>query len=162
MKVNQANGKLFDSIRNRWVADEPEERVRQGLIRWMIEELGYPKELLVVEKALDQLPHLETYGEKIPDRRVDLLCFASGIHPDHSLYPLLMIECKAVPLTEAVKRQVIGYNRYVQAPFVAIVNQFEMQTGFWTEADQKYQFTAGLPTYNDLRALAAGNPRAEH
>src|SRR5579863_8219661 len=114
------DARIFDEIRQIWVRATPEERVRQRWIRRMTGELGYPRELLVVEKAMSELPHL-ALGE-VPDRRLDILCYGKGIHPDYSLFPLLLLECKEGPLTTSAVNQVIGYNYYVKARGVAVVN----------------------------------------
>lgn len=128
----------------------PEEQVRQHLIQHMTGPLGYPKGLLVVERALHTLPHLATVDLKCPNRRLDLLCFGRGIHPKHPLYPLLLVECKATPLSDKVKSQVAGYNRYVGAYFIAIANQTEIETGTYDAKESRYHFTKGLPPYESL------------
>ena len=116
----------------------------------MVNSLGYPLENISVEKGLDQMPHLKLAGQEIPDRRADIICFAKDIHPDHSLYPLLLIECKSVRLNDKVKAQVIGYHRFLQSYFLAIVNQTEMMTGWYNRSIGKYQFVDGLPSYDQL------------
>src|SRR5580700_5948398 len=84
--------KVYDEVRLSWVRATPEEQVRQLWLRRMIYELQYPKELLTVEKELKELPHL--FGQKVPKRKIDLLCYGKEIHPSYPLYPLVMIECK--------------------------------------------------------------------
>ena len=84
----------------------------------MIGELGYPKELIAVEKELKTLPHLAS--ESVPDRRIDLICFTNRITP------LLLMECKAEPLSPKAVEQALGYNLYVKAPYVAVVNDREI------------------------------------
>jgi hypothetical protein len=91
-----------------------EECIRQALIQKLIFELGFPRELISIEKELSKLPHLS--GKQLPKRRVDLVCFTQNV------YPLLVIECKAIPLSEKALDQVLGYNYYIQAEFVAISN----------------------------------------
>ncbi len=145
------SGMIYDPIRKMEVAAEPEELVRQALIKRMINDLGFPLSLLAVEKALIQVPHLAG-RTGIPDRRVDLLCFAKGIHPDHNLYPLLLVECKATPLTDAVIQQVTGYNTYVGAPYVAVVNQKEIRMGSWDRITNAYSFIDWLPSYEHLKS----------
>lgn len=95
----------------------PEEIVRQSLIHDMINRLGFPKELIVIEKEMSELPHLR--GKGVPKRRIDLLCFTKK---GEILYPLLLVECKAIPLRDRALEQVFGYNYYVGARFVAIAN----------------------------------------
>lgn len=104
---------------------KPEEIVRQALLLEMTEKFGYPRELIGVEREISTLPHLKgalLKGVKIPKRRFDLVCFAGKIHKEFPLYPLLLIECKAIALSEKALQQVLGYNYYVGAYFVAIAN----------------------------------------
>lgn len=112
---------IFCRMRRRWVVASPEEKVRQALIQELTGQLGYPLENVVLEKSLAQLPHLRSHAH-LPQRRTDLIIFGKGLHADHSLYPLLLIECKACPLTSKTLRQLIGYNYFVRAPFIAVVN----------------------------------------
>lgn len=141
---------VYCQIRKEWVAAQPEELVRQALVRRMVDELGYPSSLITVEKSLQQLPHIEQSGLKLPLRRADILVFAKGIHPQHDLYPLLMIECKAIPLNGKVISQVTGYNHYVQAVYVAVANGEQVQTGWYNSVKKGYQFVEFLPSYSDL------------
>lgn len=108
----------------------------------MIEQLGYPRELIVVEKELSLLPHLRSHGQ-LPTRRADIICFGKDIHPDYSLFPLLLIECKAGEMGFDAEQQALGYNHYVQAPYVALANQAGPQLIF----PQKVPF---LPAYHQL------------
>ncbi len=142
--------KIYCSTRKEWVAFLPEEIVRQKLIHHLIENLQFPKNLLVLEKALCQMPHLMLSPIKIPDRRADIVCFAKDIHPDHNLYPLLIIECKAVKLTPKVINQVVGYNHYVKAKFIAIANETEIQFGFFNQEQKQYNFLSYIPPYQEL------------
>jgi len=88
----------------------------------MVEELRYPKELLAVEKELKTLPNLT--ATVFPKRRIDLLCFAKK---ETDLFPLLLIECKDEPLSHEALNQVVAYNTFVQASFVAIVNSKQIK-----------------------------------
>lgn len=107
--------KLFDPYRRIWVVETPEEKVRQNCLTLLTKELGYPASLIAVEKSLKELIQIA----RPPLRRADILCFCP------SGKPLLLIECKAVNITEAMKRQLKGYNYYLQAPYVALVNKEE-------------------------------------
>ena len=142
--------KIYCSTRKEWVAPLPEEFVRQKLIHHLIENLHFPKNLLVLEKALCQMPHLVLSPLKIPNRRADIVCFAKDIHPDGNLYPLLIIECKAVKLTLRAVNQVIGYNHFVKAKFIAIANENEIQFGFFNRLENQYNFLSYIPSYQEL------------
>ncbi len=126
---------------------KPEEIVRQNLLLRMQEELGFPYEMLSVERSLSSMPHL--LGKKVPDRRFDIVCF---IKKKDQIFPLLLIECKAVPISKSALEQVIGYNHFAQAPFIAVANQDCVYTGF-KKGSQGYSFTEGLLTYEKMGLL---------
>lgn len=142
------NRQVFCPIRKLWVKATPEEIVRQNLLQQMIEALDYPFSYIAVEKELSQMPHVST--KEIPLRRADILCYGKDIHPHYSLYPLLLVECKAVKLTPKFINQVTGYNHFIQAYFVAVANQHEVQTGWYDPSQKKYIFTPYLPSFKQL------------
>ena len=115
------NRQLYDPIRRTWVANSPEEQVRQQWLKVLIEQLEFPRELIAVEKELKELPHLSR-EPSLPQRRADLICFAKGIHPKHDLFPLLLIEFKRDVWDRAAMEQLLGYNHYVKAPYAALAN----------------------------------------
>lgn len=119
----------------------PEERVRRRLLKVLIEELGYPKSRLVVEKELALLPHLA--GQSVPKRRLDLLVY------DQSLSPLIVFECKAKGVTKAALEQVLGYNHVIGASFVAVVGEEEVLC-----CDASGKSIGGLIKYDTLLEMA--------
>ena len=90
-KVKKQNGQIwiFDMIRKRYVVLTPEEWVRQHFIHFLIENKGYPAQLIAVEKEI------QVCGMK---RRFDLVCY------DRQANPYLIVECKApsVALSQVV------------------------------------------------------------
>lgn len=133
---------LFCCIRKRWFTATPEEKIRQFLIRHMVDHLQYPQNHFVLEKELCQLPHIDPACHALlPQRRFDLIVLAKNLHPLHPLYPLLLIECKAVPLTAKAMRQIIGYNHYLRACFTALANQTTILL------EPKLQNRNGIPPY---------------
>lgn len=149
--------KLICSLRKIELKATPEELVRQTVLHELIRVLGYPSSLLVVEKEIQALPHLTPEERvRLPQRRADILCYGTHLHPKHPLYPLLLIECKAVKLTAKGINQVMGYNRFIKACFVAVVNQEERRLG-WLDPSGEYQFIAHIPTYQELLASIASS-----
>lgn len=130
---------VYDEVRKIWAAATPEEIVRQSWLRKMVQELQYPKELLIVEKEIGQLPHLA--GVSLPQRRVDILCY---VKRDDKLLPLLLLECKDEPLSLDALNQVLGYNHFIEAPFVGILNLTEVHL-----KGEHAEFTH-LPSYSEL------------
>jgi len=140
---------LFCPLRKAWVAALPEEKVRQSLIQDMIHRLGYPPGTLVLEKNLDQLPHLQS-KPSLPKRRADLIVLAKDLHPKYPFYPLLLVECKAVPLKNKTLRQIVGYNQFIAAPFIAIVNQTNTLCGWYHPEINDFVFKEGFYPYEIL------------
>jgi hypothetical protein len=102
-------------VRQKPVAATPEERVRQGFIRHLVEERGFPLAHIAVELSLKEMPHLSLHPPQLL-RRADILCYTP-----HGL-PLLLVECKANRLDQKAKNQLIGYNCFVKAHYIALVN----------------------------------------
>ena len=110
-RVKRVEGKLyiFDRARRRYVSLTPEEWVRQHLVHFLADHLGYSWSLISVEREI------EVGGTR---RRFDVVCH------DREGRPSLIVECKApgVALTRATFDQVFGYNLAVAARRVAITN----------------------------------------
>ncbi len=142
---------VYDNIRQQWVAATPEEIVRQRWIQKMVRELGFPKELLVIERELKMLPHLKEHPHPLPNRRVDLLSFGKGAT---EIFPLLLIECKDELLSQQALDQALAYNTFVQAYYVAIVNQDQIRLKY-NLACSKCEI-GHLPNFNDLMEAVNG------
>lgn len=143
---------IYDGLRKKWLVKTPEEIVRQKLLHTMVQKLSYPKELLSIEKSLSEMPHfLPPDLDAVPDRRADVVCFGKAIHPRHPLYPLIVIECKEsrALLDEAVE-QVVGYNYYLKAYFVAVAHPQGVEWGYFDKEREKYVFHSFLPSYEEL------------
>ena len=119
----------------------PEEKIRISLLEFMKNELGYPHGVISVERSLSSFPHLK--GQKLPNRRFDIAVFST-----EKMQPLLIIECKAVPITEKCYDQVIGYNHLVKVPFIALANQKGVTT--LIKDGDSYKQMNGLPDYKYL------------
>jgi hypothetical protein len=101
--------KIFDPIRRKYVAQTPEECVRQDFIRFMLRERGFPAGLMLVEHAL------KVNGASC---RCDILaCNRAGL-------PLLLVECKApdVAVCNDTFAQAARYNLALRVPYLAITN----------------------------------------
>jgi len=138
---------LFCFLRKRWIKSSPEEKIRQALINYLVKGLDYPSNQIIIEKNIDCLPHLTFHSSSRPPlRRLDLLIMAKNLHPCHPFYPLLLIECKATTLNNKALRQVLGYNHFLKACFVAVANHQEIQMG-WIDEQQNFCIHQGLPPY---------------
>ena len=145
MALCPLNKKIYDPIRRCFVSATKEEYVRQKLIYRMINELGYPKSLLVVEKKLRDLPQLKVEKKDIPNRRVDLLCFDLGLRT-----PLLLVECKAQFLSTRGMTQILGYNAFIHAKAICLA----YPNGLWLILGKEKEFRLKLPSFDELRKLS--------
>lgn len=144
-----SNHEIYDFIRKKWVKATPEEKVRQSLIKKMIDELSYPRELITIEKALSEIPSTSLAKKDFPDRRVDVLCFVK--ESSSQLVPLLLIECKECSsMIDVAKQQVIGYNHFVRAPFIGVAHPNGVEFGYYETKTGKYVFFNKLPSYHAL------------
>lgn len=120
-------------IRKKIVALTPEERVRQSVLLKMVHELGYPKGLISVERA-------------VSTRRTDIVCYTK------EMTPLLLIECKAGAIQHAALSQVLGYNEKIGAPFICLVNEAEEKI-FWYEKKERKE-APFIPKFDELYAIS--------
>jgi Type I restriction enzyme R protein N terminus (HSDR_N) len=125
---------LYDPVRGSLVAATPEERVRQLLLHHMIEQLGFPKSLISVEK-----------GFPGAGRRFDILCHHRR---GNELQPLLAIECKAGGSLAIAQEQIKSYNIYLGCPFIGVAVGDEVSVGW--HGEEGWQFIEGLPSYGEL------------
>lgn len=138
---------VYDNIRKQWVAASPEEVIRQKWLLKMVKELQFPRELLVIERELKMLPHLQRFPHPLPSRRIDILAY------DRNTLPLLLIECKQGPLFDEALQQVLAYSTYVQPACVAIVNENQVISYHLTS---KQWDTKRLPSFPELVEAAHG------
>jgi len=125
---------IFDIIRKKFVVLQPEEWVRQNCIHYLLEDKGFPKSLINVEKEL-----------KINDirKRYDIVVFK----PDGDIY--LIVECKApqININQIVFDQIARYNLTLKADYLMVtngLNHYYCQMNFEKEL---YQFLRDIPAY---------------
>jgi hypothetical protein len=125
------------------MADLPEERVRRGLVDWLIASAGVPARLIAVEYSLSALD---------PARRdrADVVVWRPS--REGGLSPWLLAECKApgVALGEATADQVRRYAGAIRAEHVLMTNGSE--TRCFRLDGERYLEREGLPRFS------SGNP----
>lgn len=134
---------IRDAVRRKYVRLTPEEWVRQHLVRYLTEALGYPLGLLAVEKQ---------FAASGGPRRADLVVYGRDGRPR------LIAECKApeVKLTQAVFDQVSRYNTVALAPHLLVTNG---RTHYCWTVDReagRYRFLEAIPPF----AALPGTPGA--
>ena len=99
------HGMIYDPIRKKDVPDTPEERVRQATIKFLVETVKVPENLIAVEFALSTV-------EPKTDDRVDLLVQDFKASGDLKR-PWLLVECKA-PGEYTWQALQVQLNKYLQ------------------------------------------------
>lgn len=133
----RAEGTLFDPVRKREVADTPEERVRQAVIRYLIDTVKVPPNLIGVEFSLSIL-------EPGNLRRADVVAWRPG---EGQLAPWLLVECKEprVRIDDEVAWQAAGYLKRISSRYVMLTNGTD--TRVLERAGEGYRIAAGLPYF---------------
>lgn len=138
-RLEQRQGKpyVWDEWRNKMVRLTPEEWVRQHLMHYLVEHLGYPKQLLGTEVGLK----VGTMS-----KRADALLY------DRQLRPQMLIECKApeVRLSDEVLMQAIRYNMALSVPYLLLSNGLEHVVYHIDYTEQSYHNLSEIPNYRQL------------
>ncbi len=128
---------ILDPLRRQYVALTPEEWVRQNLIQFLVQDMGYPRGLMAVEK------YLRVHGQA---HRADLVVY------DREGQPLLLAECKEpeVAISQSTFDQIACYNRTLRARYLLVSNGLQHYC-YAIERDKgAYRFLERLPRYDDL------------
>ena len=125
---------IFDIIRKKNVVLTPEEWVRQNFVRFILEELAYPRSMVKVESGL-KVNQLQ--------KRSDVVVY------DRNADPFLLAECKSwkVSISQDTFDQILIYNQQVSAPYLVLTNGIHH---FCCEVDRKSgraRFLDTIPVY---------------
>lgn len=126
---------IFDEIRKKFVVLQPEEWVRQHVVRFLIEQKKYPKSLVNVEKQL------LLNGMR---KRYDIVIFNS----DGSI--LLLVECKApkIAIRQETFDQIARYNIQMDAEFLMVTNGLEHYYCKMDKTKENYTFLKEIPEFS--------------
>ena len=128
---------VFDVIRKKYVALQPEEWVRQQFIGFLIEHKNYPASLIAIEKGL-KINQLQ--------KRFDAVVF------DRNGSPLVLIEFKApnVKLSEKTFSQVAAYNLKMKVKYLIISNGLTHYCCRMDYKNNSFQFLKDIPDYEAI------------
>ena len=126
---------IFDVIRKKFVVLQPEEWVRQHVVQYLMQEKGYPKSLINVEKQLT-INSIK--------KRYDVVVFKN----DGSIHAL--VECKApkVRITQYTFDQIARYNMKLKADYLMVTNGMEHFYCKMDYKEEKYHFLEHIPDFS--------------
>lgn len=121
---------IYCAWRKKKVCLTPEEWVRQAFLHRLVDEFGYPTNLIAVEVPLQ-------------GKRADAIVYTQDLHP------LVLLEFKAetVPLTQKVLDQIAVYNRQLHVPYLILHNG--PQTIVARVSDSAITYLPAIPHYRD-------------
>ena len=136
--------KVFDPLRQKYVALTPEEYVRQHFTSWMHTSLHYPLSIISNEIGID------FNGMK---KRCDTVVF----RPDGT--PLIIVEYKApdVAVTQAVFDQIVRYNMTLRARYLIVSNGLNHYCCVIDYASNSYHFIPDIPDYREINKTFSDN-----
>lgn len=146
MRIKEENGvlRVFDPIREKYVALTPEEYVRQRFTSYLREDLHYPSSLMANEISI------ELNGMK---KRCDTVIF----NPDGT--PLIIVEYKApeVNVTQNVFDQIVRYNMTLRAKYLIVSNGLNHYCCVLDYSNNSYHFIPSIPDYLEIKKAFSDN-----
>lgn len=116
-------GQVFSPIRQKWLVETPEERVRQAYVVTLHNEYGFD---------VDQMDEeLHVAGRGSARARADVVIWRTAQDKAEAKTPLIVVECKSdnITITAADYAQGEAYALYCNAPFFVTHNNRE--TRYW-------------------------------
>ena len=125
---------IFDEIRKKFVILQPEEWVRQHVVRFLIKEKKYPASLIALEKQLI-INNLK--------KRTDIVVFNKEGNPH------IIVECKAptIKINQDTFDQIARYNLKLNANYLMITNGLEHYFCQLDTTNETYVFLENIPDY---------------
>ena len=136
-KQEEESPYVLDVFRKRYVMFTPEEEVRQRFARYLIEEKGFPPELMLTEYTL-KLNEMT--------RRCDIL-----VHKPAGL-PAVLVECKApeIKIGQDTFDQVARYNLVFNVKYLMVTNGIKHYCCYLDFETRKVEFLKEIPIYSEL------------
>lgn len=91
LKMRTGNGKIWSHVRQRWLVETPEERVRQTFLLTLVNEYGYSLEQIAEEQSV--------VGRGSGQARADFVVWRTARDRHDGKPPLIVVECKSDNIT---------------------------------------------------------------
>jgi len=126
---------IYDELRKKFVVLQPEEWVRQHCVQYLMQQKGYPKSLINVEKEL-KINNLR--------KRYDIVIY----NPDGSIH--IVVECKSakIAIDQSTFDQIARYNLALNACYLMVTNGINHYYCSMDYGAERYQFLKDIPNYN--------------
>ncbi len=143
-KLDGVLTKVYDPLRDKFVALTPEEFVRQQFTAWMRNKFNYPPSMMANE-----------IGIKLNDtqRRCDTVVFRSDGNP------LMIVEFKApnVLINQDTFDQIVRYNMILHAKYIIVSNGINHYCCVIDYQNDTYHFIPQIPDYREITTPFSSN-----
>ena len=135
LKNSENKTLIFDIIRRQFVVLQPEEWVRQHVVKYLLVDKKYPRSLVNVEKELI----VNTIR-----KRYDLVVFKANGDLR------ILVECKApnIKITQNTFDQIARYNVVLKADYLMLTNGLEHYYCKMNFGSEKYEFLYDIPEFS--------------
>ena len=134
LKNSENKTLIYDEIRKKFMVLQPEEWVRQHCVQYLIQQKGYPKSLINVEKEL-KINNLR--------KRYDIVIY----NPDGSIH--VIVECKSakIAIDQSTFDQIARYNLALDATYLMVTNGINHYYCAMDFQAERYLFLKDIPKY---------------
>lgn len=133
IRLKQAQDKLyiFCMIRKNWMIYTPEEWVRQHVLKFLVDELGYSTSAIALEVIIP------INGMR---KRADIVVYQQE-------KPFIMVECKAphIAINQATFDQIARYNIVLGSNYLMVTNGLNHFYCVMDFVNKRYNFLKELP-----------------
>lgn len=137
----------YDPFRQKLIPVTPEEKIRQQIAIWFVENKNVPIDKVILEQ------HLSHYCIDSKDR-ADII-----IHRDteEGLLPIAVVECKAptVAISDMVLEQCFGYAIKLHAKYAIVTNGIDIISYVFNEDKQQFFELSEIPSYSEMTSNQA-------
>ena len=139
--LRDTNGKIYSPIRNKWLIETPEERVRQEYVCTLVTEYEFS-----IEQMAEELSPPGVRGTA--NARADIVIWRTVSEKINGENPLIVVECKAdnVTINQATYTQGGNYANFCKARFFVTHNH--RQTKYW-----KVDHSKLCPNYAEIKDI---------
>lgn len=139
-KLQIEDNKIYDPIRKKYIFLTPEERIRQQMLKFIMQRLNVPPNKIGVERSLSTLGDI---GNK---KRVDICIFGENTEI------LAIIECKAdyIGRGESPYHQALDYVESLNVANYFVVDGWNIFAYHFDEKFAQFELLETLPTYSDM------------
>lgn len=121
LEVKRENNKIYSFIRDKYLVETPEERVRQELVVKLVNDFGYPLNVMAEEY------HADFEGRGARSTRADIVIYKTSEDKEKNYNAFIVVECKAetVRIRQEDFYQGTEYAGKLRAQFLVLHNSKE-------------------------------------